>query len=193
MEETLLAFNLDDFNLLDIFVFSALFLSAGLSMSRGFITEMTNSKAWAVSALVTLLLVNDVTGFLLPYFTKAFEAGGALPAMIVATLGTFIISMVILSPIKKAVAKTFFRKTSDVGMTNNVFGMGYGLVKGWLFVTLVFFLMTFMSQGAEKSYPEWLTSASAYPPLEQSIEILAKGMPDDLEISQVMPIADNSK
>jgi membrane protein required for colicin V production len=172
MDEAQFTFNLRDTNLLDALVFAIIVFSAGLSMARGLMAEMTSHGAWALSALITLFFVNDVAELLMPYLKDEFLA------TIFSTAGTFIISLIALSPIKQTITKKFIRPSIDIGPANNFFGLGFGLVKGWLLVTLGFLLLTIVYQESKESYPEWIQSSKSLAPLERSIKVLGRGMPE---------------
>jgi len=176
MKETQFIFNLSGINLLDGIVYSVLIISAVLSLSRGLTNELTNRGAWAIAALVTLFSVNHVAQFLMPYLRSAF------PATIFATAGTFILAFMVLTPIKNTLAKKYMRPHEEVGATDNIVGLGFGLLKGWLLVTLSFLFFTIVKGGAEEEFPPWVTTAKTLPGLELSVKVLAQGMPEYIKI-----------
>jgi membrane protein required for colicin V production len=176
MEETQFTLNLSDINLLDGIVYSVLIISAVLSFSRGFTNELTARGAWVTAALVTLFSVNHVAQLLMPYLKNAF------PATIFATAGTFILTFMILTPIKNSLAKKYMRPHDEVGATDNIVGLGFGLLKGWLLVTLGFLLFTIVKGGSEEGFPPWATTAKTLPVLERSVKVLARGLPEYIQV-----------
>lgn len=145
-------------------------------MSHGFITEVTASGAWLAAALVTLLFVGDIKELLLPYLKDP------IPATIFATGGTFLISLSILTLIKLRVTEKYIRP-HDVGVFDNIAGLGCGLVKGWLFATLGFLVLTLIKEGSEdqEPYPEGIKMAASLSALEHSVK-LARGLPGYLPV-----------
>ncbi len=176
MKETQFILNLSGINLLDGIVYSVLTISAVLSFSRGLTNELTTRGAWAIAALVTLFSVNHVAQFLMPYLKSAF------PATIFATAGTFVLAFMVLTPIKNALAGKYMRPHEEVGATDNIVGLGFGLLKGWLLVTLIFLFFTIVKGEDEEEFPPWVISAKTLPVLELSVKVLARGMPEYINI-----------
>ncbi len=176
MEETQFTLNLSDINLLDGIVYSVLIISAVLSFSRGFTNELTARGAWVTAALVTLFSVNHVAQLLMPYLKNAF------PATIFATAGTFVLAFIILTPIKNSLAKKYMRPNEEIGATDNIVGLGFGLLKGWLLITLGFLFFTIVKGESEEEFPPWTTTAKTLPALERSVKVLAQGLPEYIQI-----------
>ncbi|MCK5831767.1 MAG: CvpA family protein [Methylococcales bacterium] len=176
MKETQFILNLSDINPLDGIVYLILIISAVLSFSRGLTNELTTRGAWAFSALVTLFSVNYVAQFLMPYLKSAFLA------TIVATAGTFVLAFMVLTPIKNSLAKKYMRPHEEVGATDNIVGLGFGLLKGWLLVTLSFLFFTIVKGETEEEFPPWVITATTLPVLEVSVKVLARGMPEYINI-----------
>lgn len=156
-------------NVFDLVVITLLFLSALLSMYRGFIREALSLATWIGAALITLYAVEPVARLLLPYVGEKQFA-----ATVIAALGTFFITLLIFSLISSVFAR-YIKDAGEVGTIDHMLGMFFGIAKGSLVVILAFLL--FSQVVGEDDYPEWLKTAASRPYVEKGAKIVVAAMP----------------
>jgi membrane protein required for colicin V production len=158
-------------NVFDAIVFGILFLSAILSMVRGFIREALSLIAWVGAAFFTLYNVEAAQKFLMPHLEHA------LAAAVVGTLGTYFLALALLS-IVNAIIMRYVKSGDDVGALDNIFGMFFGVLKGSLIIVLGFYILTFVYK--EEDYPEWIATAYTRPTVESGTRAFIGMMPEYL-------------
>lgn len=159
-------------NVFDLVVLTLLFLSALLSMYRGFIREALSLATWIGAALITLYAVEPVAKLLLPYVGEKQFA-----ATVIAALGTFFITLLIFSMISSVFAR-YVKDAGEVGTIDHMLGMFFGIAKGSLVIILGFLL--FSQVVGEDDYPEWLKTAASRPYVEKGAKVVVATMPSYL-------------
>jgi len=155
-------------NVFDLVVITLLFLSALLSMYRGFIREALSLATWIGAALITLYSVKPVAEFLLPHVKHQFAA------TVIASLGTFFITLLIFSIISSVFAR-YIKDAGEVGTVDHALGTVFGVVKGSLVIILGFLL--YSQVVSEDDYPEWLKTAASRPFVEKGAKVVVAAMP----------------
>jgi membrane protein required for colicin V production len=162
-------------NLFDAGVIGIMLLSCLFAFFRGFVREMLSLGAWIGAALVTVYYFPDVAVRLKPYFKSSIGATG------VGTLAIYTVALIGFS-IFNAIILKFVRNGKEVGMLDNLLGLGFGVARGALLVSLGFFILTIAMP--EKEYPKWLETSLTRPYAEKGALALAKVAPEYLrEIS----------
>ncbi len=164
------------FNLFDLIVISIVAASVIGAVFRGFIRESLSIATWLGAALITLYAVDDVAQFLFEYVENNFVS------TIFATMITYFTTLTMLSILKAFIVKQYIREGKDVGISDNIFGIGLGVVKGWLLVVLGFIVFTFAKGQNAESYPDWVKNASLLPYVERSAMYAEQVLPDYLSI-----------
>lgn len=158
-------------NLFDAIVYSVLFISAIISLFRGFIREFLSLATWIGAGLVTLTLVDNVIAFLNQYFTSAMAAA------IFGTLGTYFLVLLAIGSLSRLLLR-YVREGTEVGWVDNVMGLVFGVFKGGLVIVLGFILVTLIFK--EEGYPEWIRTASTLPAVQTASIKVVRMMPDYL-------------
>ncbi len=162
-------------NLFDAAVIGIMLLSCLFAFFRGFVREMLSLGAWIGAALVTVYYFPDMAVTLKPYFKSSVGATG------VGTLAIYTAALIGFS-IFNAVILKFMRSGKEVGMLDNLLGLGFGVARGGLLVSLGFFMLTIAMP--EKEYPGWIKTSLTRPYAEKGALALAKVAPQYLrEIS----------
>jgi membrane protein required for colicin V production len=155
-------------NALDYGVVTVVLISGLLALSRGFIREAISIGVWVGAVLGTLY------GFLYAR-PLAREIISFQPlADGVAAIALFIASLVVLSLLGRMVARHM--PGGGLGMLDRVFGLLWGLVRGGLFVSLIY-LFAVVVEPETKSYEPLRDSRSA-PFLEAGSAMLLSLLPD---------------
>lgn len=160
-----------NFNLFDGIVFTVLFVSAAISLFRGFIREFLSLATWIGAGLVTLAIVDNVIAGLTDYFTSAMAAA------IVGTLGTYFVVLLIMGSLSRLLVR-YVRDGTEVGWVDNVMGLGFGFIKGGLVIVLGFILMTLVFR--EDGYPDWVQNAATMPAVKEASIKVVRMMPEYL-------------
>lgn len=162
-------------NLFDAAVIGVMILSCIFAFFRGFVREMLSLGAWIGAALVTVYYFPDMAVMLKPYFKSQIGATG------VGTLGIYTISLIGFSVFNAIILK-FIRSGKEVGMLDNLLGLGFGAARGVLLVSLGYFTISIALPEGEQ--PAWLTQSMTRPYAERGAIQLAKAAPEYLrEIS----------
>ena len=160
------------FNMFDAAVLGIVVLSALLSFFRGFIREVLSLGAWLGASLVTTYYFLDVAALINPQVKNPAIASG------IAAMGLFIFALLVFA-IVNAILMKLFKQGKDVGMLDNMLGLGFGVLRACLLISLSYFIFSFFKP--EKEYPQWLAEAKTRPYVESGAEIIAKIAPSYLE------------
>jgi len=178
-------------NLMDAIVFGILILSALVSLFRGFIREVLSLLAWAGAAMITLHLVERVTAWMLPHVNSEKVA------LIFATMLTYFGALICISIFNGLILR-YVKQGTDVGASDNLLGLVFGVLKGWLVVTLGFLLFSLVVKGED--YPDVVATAYTLPAVESSASALKSVLPEymrdifqvgDDEDSEDAPVIDD--
>jgi membrane protein required for colicin V production len=160
------------FNAFDAGVIAVVGISTLVAFFRGFVKEVLSLGAWVGAALVTLYFFPSAAAKLQPHFKNTVVATGF------ATLGVYIVSLLIFSMINKLILR-FVKEGGDVGMLDNTFGLIFGAARGAFVVSLGFLLMTMML--SEDEYPDWVKEAETKQMVERGAITLARVAPEYLK------------
>ena len=149
------------FTALDILVIIAVVGSGILGFMRGFVTEVLSLVAWVGIVIALKLFHAPLTGLLAPTVGTASGAG-VLAFAIVSGLAYFGGRL-----IANAVGNR--TRTSILGPLDRALGLGFGGLKGLIFVSLGFLLIVLVIDtmgGGRTARPAWMTSSRTYPILD---------------------------
>lgn len=159
-------------NLFDIIVICVVGLSALLSFFRGFVREALSLGAWLGAGIITLYSFPSVSEWLAPHIKSPVAASG------LASMGVFIVSLIALSLLLGVFLK-FLKPGSEVGILDNIVGLLFGVARGVLVVSVVYFVMTIVIN--EKDMPEWLEGSLTRPYVAKSAKWIAHITPSYLD------------
>jgi len=157
------------FNLFDLIVLAVVGLSALLSFFRGFIREVLSLGAWVGAAIITLYAFPHVHDWVRPQVNSDMVASG------IASMGTFMGALIIISIFTRLIGK-YVKSGADVGVLDNILGLGFGAARGLLVICIGYFILTKVM--TEENYPEWIKTAKTQPFIKETTSWLAKVAPD---------------
>lgn len=169
-------------NLFDLGVFAILGLSAMLSFFRGLIREVLSLGAWVGAALITLYAFPHVAVAMQPHVKSTMIASGF------AALGCFMLALIIIS-VFNGMLMRYVKPGSEIGLLDNALGLGFGLLRGVLLVSLAYFVMTVVMP--PKDYPEWVKTAKTRLYVEKSAKWIAAMAPSYLD--DLSPLKEKGK
>jgi membrane protein required for colicin V production len=154
---------------LDLAVLAIVFISAFLSMLRGFSREVLAIASWVAAAAAAYYFYPAVTPYLAPYIHKDIVAQAVAAAivffatLIVVSLFTVRLSDIILD--------------SKIGALDRTLGFVFGVARGFLLAVVAFAIFNWLV--AEKGQPEWVKNAKTRPLLTQTAEKIVALLPED--------------
>ncbi len=156
---------------LDIIVILLVGGGAILGFLRGFVTEALSLIAWVLAVVAVKFLHSPVSDALAP--TIGTAAGAAVLAFVLVFGITFFLG--------KFLSRSLGARTrqSVLGPVDRVLGLGFGAVKGLIFSTLLFLLVTMVLDtvnGGATKRPEWVRESRTYPLLSASGKALVDYM-----------------
>lgn len=137
----------------DIFVLAIVGLSALFALSRGFTTELLSLAAWAGAVLALRVFFAPVSGWMR---TQIHSPSGAdLATLALVFLGSFYLCKFIAGTLGGRV------KQSGLGPVDRILGMGFGIVRGLLMVSVVYAGIGLMIDRSDM--PDWVRTAKVRP------------------------------
>ena len=168
-----------DLNWFDISIITIILLSSIFAFLNGFIKTIFSFVTWAGAGTITLLAYPGSYDYLLHHMDNAKLA------MAFASLGTFIVSFIVLAVMDGQITDALDRHRW--GVVDRTLGFAFGFVRGFIIVLFIFFSMrlgiTALHMNDDDS-PKWVTSfqrASIYPILDVVLEYTTKLMPDTIQ------------
>lgn len=159
-------------NMFDAIVILVFLLSTLLAFFRGFVREVLSLGAWLGAAVITIYAFEPVSNMLKKHTDKdmiAYLLGG---------LGTYIVVLIIISIINAVIIR-YIKSGSEVGMLDNLLGLGFGALRGAFIVSLGYLVLTLVVD--EDSPPSWMKSAQTRSLAQTGALTLAKIAPGYLE------------
>ncbi len=152
-----------NFTTLDILVLIAVGGSAILGFMRGFVTEVLSLVAWVGIVIALKLFHGPVAGLLAP--TVGTASGAAVLAFAIVSGIAYFGGRLIANAVGSRT------RTSILGPLDRALGVGFGGLKGLIFVSLAFLLIVLVTDtmgGGRESRPDWMTKSRTYPILDST-------------------------
>lgn len=142
----------------DLAVLVIVALSALGGLSRGFVQEVLSLAAW-LAAVVAIYLLHEPLSHVLIRFFADNQTNAALLAFVLLLIVPLVVMRIIA---RWAGAKA---RKSVLGFVDRVLGLGFGAVKGFVLVVLVFSIVAigYDTVWGAKGRPDWVVDARAYP------------------------------
>jgi membrane protein required for colicin V production len=137
-------------NMFDAVVILVFLLSTLLAFFRGFVREVLSLGAWLGAGIITLYAFEPVSSWLKHHTTKP------MVAYLLGGLGTYIVVLIAIS-IVNAIIIRYIKSGSEVGMLDNLLGLGFGALRGAFIVSLGYLVLTLIVD--EESPPSWVKEA----------------------------------
>ena len=154
-------------NVVDIAVGVVLLLSALLAYGRGFVHEVLSVGGWIGAIFATVYGYPHVR----PYAHELISV--ELVADLAAGSGIFVLSLVVLSLLTRAIAKGV--QSSALNALDRSLGFLFGILRGAVIVCLLYIGVEWMLPPEDQ--PEWLTEARAMPVVRQGSAFLLTLLP----------------
>lgn len=143
---------------LDIIVLLLVLGGAFLGMQRGFVTEALSLVSW-VAIIFALKILHYPVARLLAGPVGTGSGAAVLSFAIVAGL-TYFAGRLLANSLGTRI------RTSIVGPIDRALGFGFGAIKGLIFASLGFLLITLMVDtmgGGPDQRPDWMVKSKTYP------------------------------
>lgn len=141
----------------DAIVVLVLLVSALLAFVRGFVHEVLLIGSWVGAVLAVVFLLPPVRPLARAYIAPELLADG------VAIAGLFVVSLIVLSIVTRAIARRV--KDSPANAIDRSLGFIFGLARGAVLVCLVYLAMEWFIPPAKQ--PDWVQNALSRPLVER--------------------------
>lgn len=171
------------FTLTDGIVAVVLLISAGMAFIRGFVHEVLSIGAWIGAAVVCLYGFD----YAQPWFMS--QIGVAWAANLAAGAALFLVSLLVLSILTKAVANQV--KKSALNSVDSSLGFVFGLLRGALILSAAYYIAVSWIFDTN-DLPHWIADAKTRPWLARGAEEIARWRPRSLgsgSTSALQPLA----
>ena len=153
----------------DIFISVVLLVSAILSFSRGFTSEMLGIGAWFVAGIAGFYAMPVLEPYALKYLHKPVLANLAVFAA--TALVTLVTLTLIFSRITDKVQKSVLNRL------DHFLGFIFGVVRGVVILVLVYFLMMTLTP---KTLEDYQKQSKTFPYLERVTDSVKEHLPESL-------------
>ncbi|MBX9760069.1 MAG: CvpA family protein [Beijerinckiaceae bacterium] len=154
---------------LDLGLIGVVFISAVLSMLRGFTREVLAIGSWAAAAVAAYYFHPMVLPYIKPYISKdTFALAAAVGAV-------FLVTLVIVSIITVRISDAIL--DSKVGALDRTLGFMFGAARGVLLCVVAFLFFNWLVP--EKTQPGWVREAKTRPFLQSTGDQLMAMLPED--------------
>ncbi len=153
----------------DVFIAAVVLISAILSFSRGFISEMLGIGSWLIASIVGFYAMPYLEPFALRYLPKPLLAN--IASLVVVTIVTLVVLTLICSKIEKKV------RQSVLNRLDHFLGFIFGAVRGVVILVLVYFLLMTLTP---KYLAQQQKESLLFPYLGRVTESVKEHMPESL-------------
>lgn len=148
---------------LDTLVIIAIVGSGVLGFVRGFVTEVLSLVAWVGIVIALKLFHAPLAAVIAPIVGTV--GGSAVMAFAVIAGVAYFAGRLIANAVGSRT------RTSVLGPLDRALGLGFGGLKGLIFVSLAFLLVSLVIDtmgGGRAARPEWMTKSRTYPILDST-------------------------
>jgi membrane protein required for colicin V production len=154
---------------LDLGVLGVVFVSALLSMMRGFTREVLAIGSWVAAAAAGYYLYPQVLPHLEPYIHKPTMAQAVAFAIV------FFVTLVIVSLFTVRISDAIL--DSKIGALDRSLGFLFGAIRGFLLAVVAFAIFNWLV--GEKQAPDWVKTAKTRPALVETADKVIAMLPED--------------
>src|SRR5271154_1704231 len=154
---------------LDLGVLGVVFVSALLSMMRGFTREVLAIGSWAAAAAAAYYFHPYLLPYLSPYIHKDIVAQAVAAAIV------FFATLIVVSLITVRLSDAIL--DSKIGALDRSLGFLFGVARGFLLAVVAFAIFNWLV--AEKQQPQWVRSAKTRPVLTDTADKIVAMLPED--------------
>jgi membrane protein required for colicin V production len=154
---------------LDLGVLGVVFVSALLSMLRGFTREILAIGSWAAAAAAAYYFYPYVLPHVQPYISKPMLAQAASAAAV------FFVTLIVVSLFTVRVSDAIL--DSKIGALDRTLGFVFGAARGFLLAVVAFWIFNWLV--GDKQQPEWVKNAKTRPALTETSDRIIAMLPED--------------
>ncbi len=154
---------------LDLGVLAVVFISALLSMMRGFTREVLAIGSWAAAAAAAYYFYPYVLPHLEPYIHKATVAQAVAAAIV------FFATLIVVSLFTVRFSDMIL--DSKIGALDRTLGFVFGMARGFLLAVVAFWIFNWLV--GDKQAPDWVQTAKTRPALIETAHRLIALLPED--------------
>ena len=154
---------------LDLGVLGVVFVSAVLSMLRGFTREVLAIGSWAAAAAAAYYLYPYVLPHVQPYLNKPILAQAASAAAV------FFVTLIVVSLFTVRISDAIL--DSKIGALDRSLGFLFGAARGFLLAVVAFWIFNWLV--GDKQQPEWVRLAKTRPALTETANRIIAMLPED--------------
>ena len=158
---------------LDLGVIAVVFVSALLSMLRGFTREVLAIGSWGAAAAAAYFFHPLALPYVKPYIAKDTIA------LAVAAGAVFFVTLIVVSLITVKISDMIL--DSEIGALDRSLGFLFGAGRGYLLCAIAFVFFAWLVP--EKSYPAWVQNSKTRSWLEATGSSLQAMLPENLDTS----------
>ena len=142
---------------LDIIVLGVLGTTMVFGFIRGLIEEILSLGAWAAASAIIFYFHSAVVEKINPFILS--QTGSAIVAFFVLLVLPYALIRLIAKRLGKA------SRSSIIGPIDRILGLGFGALKGSLFITFAFsvFVIIYDNVWSYQERPNWVIDAKTYP------------------------------
>src|SRR5271156_5392390 len=154
---------------LDLGVLGVVFVSALLSMMRGFTREVLAIGSWVAAAAAAYYLHPHVMPYLAPYIHKPVVLQAVAAAIV------FFATLVVVSLFTVRVSDAIL--DSKIGALDRSLGFVFGAARGFLLAVVAFSIFNWLV--GDKQQPDWVKTAKTRPALVGTANWVIALLPED--------------
>src|SRR5277367_6316399 len=154
---------------LDLGVLGVVFVSALLSMMRGFTREVLAIGSWVAAAAAAYYFHPYLLPYLSPYIHKPTVAQAVAAAIV------FFVTLVIVSLFTVRISDAIL--DSKIGALDRSLGFLFGAVRGFLLAVVAFAIFNWLV--GDKQQPPWVQNAKTRPVLVDTADRIVAILPED--------------
>lgn len=154
---------------LDLGVIGVVFVSAILSLMRGFTREVLAIGSWIAAAAAAYYLYPYVMPYLAPYIHKTVVLEAVAAAVV------FFATLIVVSLFTVRLSDAIL--DSKIGALDRSLGFVFGAARGFLLAVVAFAIFNWLV--GDKQQPEWVQNAKTRPMLTDTADRIIALLPDD--------------
>ena len=154
---------------LDLGVLGVVFVSAVLSLMRGFAREILAIGSWVAAAAAAYYLNPYLIPYLSPYIHKPIVLQAVAAAIV------FFATLIIVSLFTVRISDAIL--DSKIGALDRSLGFVFGALRGFLLAVVAFAIYSWLV--GDKQQPEWVQNAKSRPILTETADRIIAMLPED--------------
>jgi len=154
---------------LDLGVIGVVFVSAVLSLMRGFIREILAIGSWIAAAAAAYYFNPYLLPYLAPYIHKPIVLQAVAAAIV------FFATLIVVSLFTVRLSDAIL--DSKLGALDRSLGFVFGAVRGFLLAVVAFAIFNWLL--GDKQQPEWVRDAKTRPILTDTADRIVAMLPED--------------